>query len=337
MVVRPDDLVPRGFLGRLLAAFGLEWANLVILVGVLITSFGLDPYLNSGLWAFGAVASFSAVYVVRRSIGTQFRFHFICTLVLVTALAIALIAIQTYVTPLDALFRGYRNQLSVLVSVWVTAPLAVCIVSYRKQEEEERRRTESRFPALPTQLDEVIRKSVTEYPFYNHGVEFLVEFADPVGDSVRVTFEVTLSPVNRSNEVQHLQDIVDPAGSDIVYEYAVADGVSINTADPDYNSERGFVLIRDLEPGQEIRWTVRATSSFRTRDWEFFGSFFPSTSLSVYVKSPPQSLKVSFISFLSKKVDPKQLPNGDITFETREGILPFQGLKLVWQPRTPPS
>jgi hypothetical protein len=128
---------------------------------------------------------------------------------------------------------------------------------------------------------------------------------------------------------------VDPAGSDIVYEYAVADGVSINTADPDHNSERGFVLIRDLQPGQEVRGTVRATSTFRTRDWEFFGSFFPSTSLSVYVKPPPSSLKVAFISFLSEKVDPKQLPNGDVTFETREGILPFQGLKLVWQPRTP--
>jgi len=327
-LLKPDDLLPKSYLSRLLGEFGLEWANLVILVGVLISLFGLDRYLNAGLWAFGAILSFSGVYLVRRSIDGRFLRYFLCAVALIVAAAAGIVLMSIYWGPIGTRFLQHRNVFSFVLSILATVPLAVCIISYRKQEEEN-------LPALPLALQRMVDTSVLKFPFYNRGVEFLVEFDEPAGDAVRVTFEVTLNTVNRTNKVQRLQDIVDPAGSDIEFEYATVDGVHIDADDPDYRSERGFTLVRDMQPRQEIRWTVKASSNFYRRDWEFYGSFFPSTSLSVYVKAPPKGLRLSFISFLPKKIDARQLENGDMVFESHEAVLPFQGLKLVWQPRAP--
>jgi hypothetical protein len=325
-VERAEELVPRGFLSRLLAEFGVEWTNFVLVVGVLISSFSLDRYLNAGIWTFGAIASFSIVYLLRRSIDGRFPYYFMWAATFILLVTIAIFIASLNARSIGILFQQYRNLSTLLLSIAITVPVAECIISYRKQEEEG-------FLDLPKELQELIQASVLESPFYNRGVEFVVEFAEPSDGLVRVTFEVTLLPFNRSKRVQRFQDVVDPAGSNNTNQYAMVDGVSINTDDPDYKSDRGFTLVRYMDPGQEIHWTVKVTSTFYQRDSEFFGSYFPSTSLLVLVKAPPTALRVSFISFLHKKVDPKQLPNGDLIFEWRDGILPFQGLRLLWEPR----
>jgi hypothetical protein len=325
-VVKPEEVLPRGFLSRLLAEFGVEWTNFVLLIGIVISSFDLDRYLNAGIWTFGAIVGFSIVYLFRRSIDGRFAYYFRWAAAFILLVAISIFSAVLNVGTIKPELQQYRNVLTLILSVAITIPVAVCIISYRKQEAEI-------LLDLPDELQTLIHSSILESPFCNRGVEYIVEFAEPHDGLVRVTFEVALRPFNRSKRVQRFQDVVDPAGSNSTYHYAIVDGVNINTDDPDYRSDRGLTLVRYMDPGQEIHWAVKVASTFYRRDSELFGSYYPSTSLSVLVKAPPRSLRLSFISLLHQKVDPRQLPNGDLIYEWHNGVLPFQGLRLIWEPR----
>jgi hypothetical protein len=212
--MNPAEVVPRGLLGRMLAEFGTEWTNLVLLTGVVISSFGLDRYLNAGIWTLGAVSTFATVYVFRRSIDARFTYYVRYSLggVLIIVVGV-LVVLGATKTDLATVFRQYRNVATLVLAIVITAPVAVCIISYKKQSVEE-------LLELPGQLESLVTRSVLQSPICHRSVTYIIEFGEPAAGLVEVTFEVTLLPYNRSQRIQNLQDVIDPAGDNNVYLYA---------------------------------------------------------------------------------------------------------------------
>lgn len=318
--------IPGGFLNQLLRAFGIEWTHLVILSGVAFSSFGLQGYVNPGIWILGTVMSFSIVYLFRWRITGNFPKVFVWTgLSILVGLALPAFVLFKLGQEIPAFLRASTDIATAYLSMVVGIPVGIGILSYRAQDEFLR-------TPLPGPLENAVKDSVLNSDFIHERADYEIEFRKGQGDEVVMHFNVVMHVENRLKQAATYRDIFDPAGRNKSFQHAEIDGSSINQQDPERLSLRGLHLSYDAAAGQKFRVAVSGASTFHGRDSELVGVYFPCAQLSLLIRKPPSTLQVHVQSLLRRKVDPKTLPNGDLTLEWREGLLPFQGVRLFWEP-----
>ena len=319
--------IPEGFLSRLLNEFGIQWTHLVVLSGVVFTSFGLQTYLDAGVWILGTIGSFGLVYLFRYQISGNFLKTTIWSF---TALAAGILVgwgllsvSHQNVGP----FMQTRTKWSTLyISVIVGVPLGIMILSYRLQDEFLR-------SPLPPALA-AAAKNLSQLNFVHEEVSYIISLRRDRTDDVIMTFEVTMNLVNRSKRTALYQDSFDPAGRNKRFVSATINGSRVNEEDWDRRTQRGLKMEYEAAPGEKFRVVVIGESTFYSRDNELVGVYLPCNILSIRIKRPPDDLMVHIESLLPQKVDAEHLPTGDLLFQYSGGVLPFQGTRIFWEPRT---
>ena len=316
--------IPSGFLGRLLREFGIEWTHLVVISGVVFSSFGLEKYLNPGIWILGTVASFSVVYLFRLRIKGNFPTVFFWSiLIIVAGLASPLIYLLHTGEDVAVFLKTWTEVGTLYSSIIIGVPLGVSILSYRAQEEFLR-------TPLPAVLDKAAKESVSQSDFVLERAAYQIQFSNHSGNEVVMRFDVNIEAVNRLNRPATYNGIFDPAGRNKRFHYASIDGSPLNEQDPDRLTKRGLIVSHEVAANGKFLISVSGESTYYDRDSEIVGVYRPCAAFSLLIKVSP-GLSVNVQSLLRKKVDPRKLANGDLLVEYNDGLLPFQGMRLFWE------
>ncbi|HWF07363.1 MAG TPA: hypothetical protein VG297_02810 [Bryobacteraceae bacterium] len=318
--------IPESFLSRLLNEFGLQWTHIVVLSGVVFSSFELEQYLNPGIWILGTVAALSVVYLFRHQITGNFGrtavWALIAAFVVLAAPCGALIATHKDVLNL---LETWKKTSSLYLALALGIPLGVMILSYRAQ-------ADFRWEPLPQALATAV-KQVAQCDFIHEAVQYSLHLRHDAQGGVILRFEVVMDVLNRSKRPALYQDYFDPAGRNKRFLSAEIKGKQIPEDDPDRIYQRGLALSHNAAPGERFRVAVTGESTFHESDSELVGVYFPCCRLSLKVARPPDDLRVHVVSLLPEKVDPEPHRTGDLMFEYAKGVLPFQGTRIFWAPR----
>ena len=187
---------------------------------------------------------------------------------------------------------------------------------------------------MPTALQRATR-DLALIQVYNELIEYDISL-DLVGSSdVRLHFVTHMVVANRSSSVVDYRDVFDPVGRDNEFIAMAIDGIGIDPNDRDYIYGRGRQLFQRLQPGQRLDVRVEGASTFHAQDDELIGTYLPCERMIIRLAPPPSGLSVSFQSLLDGKIDVQQRVDGSRVFETKRGLLPFQGARLTWTVDTP--
>src|SRR5579864_773699 len=160
--------IPEGFLSRLLQEFGLQWTHLVILSGVIFSSFDLQKYLNSGIWILGTVASFSLVFLFRHQITGNFpKVALFAGAVLVGGLLTPWVVLSLCHFDPATVIQGWSKLATLYIAAVAGIPIGTIILSYRAQEEF------LRLPLPPVLA--TAAKSVSQSPFIHESVSYTIQ------------------------------------------------------------------------------------------------------------------------------------------------------------------
>lgn len=319
--------IPSGFLGRLLQEFGIEWTHLVIISGVAFSSLGLKDYLNPSIWILGTVVSFSLVYLFRLNITGNFPKVALWTgSAMLAGVAVPLIILVTKRQDIAELLKAWTDLATGYLSIVLGIPVGIAILSYRAQDEFLR-------SPLPAVIEQAAKESVSQSDFVHDRAAYQIQFKPAANGDMVMRFDVTMDVVNRLKRRAVYRDIFDPAGREKRFFYAAINGTQLNEQDPERLSQRGLVLSHEVGANEKFQVVVSGESTFYTRDSEIVGVYFPCACLSILIRKPPDGLAVHVQSLMRKRIDPKPLPTGDLLVESAEGVLPFQGVRLFWEPR----
>jgi TIR domain len=183
---------------------------------------------------------------------------------------------------------------------------------------------------LPPALSKAVRETSQcdlIYQRVRYRIEFRMLKREPI-----MRFTVTMDVLNRSRRQSEYRGIFDPAGRDKKILHATINGSAIDVRDPDRIFTRGLQIIHEAKPNEKFEIVVSGESTYHERDSEIVGAYRPCNHLEVIIKKPPASLTVNVQRLLPKRVETRTLPNGDLSFDYPDGVLPFQGTRIYWQP-----
>jgi TIR domain len=183
---------------------------------------------------------------------------------------------------------------------------------------------------LPPALSKAV-KEASQCDLIYQRVRYQIEFRMLKREPI-MRFTVTMDVLNRSRRQSEYRGIFDPAGRDKKILHATINGSTIDVRDPDRNFTRGLQIIHEAEPNEKFEIVVSGESTYHERDSEIVGAYRPCNHLEIIIKKPPVSLTVNLQRLLPKTVETKTLPNGDLSFDYPDGVLPFQGTRIYWQP-----
>jgi hypothetical protein len=321
--------IPEGFVRKLLDAYGLQWTHLVIISGVVFSSFGLEAYLNPGIWILGTVASFGLVLLFRSEIQGKLSFPraaaIAAAIIIVGSVVFVLVGDDRPHQNLAQFTKAHSDLVTVFFAVLVALPVGTAILSYRASDE-------LKYEPLAPHLAEAVKTSVAHSAFAHDSVSYVIQLSYPgeAADLPGVVFHytVTMNVVNRLRAPATYRDVFDPAGTDRRFLYAAINGRNI-PRDADRLAARGLLLAYEAKALERFQVTVEASSIYHLRDNELVGTYLPCERLSITLKAPPEGLSVDVQSLLSTKVDATELETGDLVWE-HEGLLPFQGARIHW-------
>jgi len=269
------------------------------------------------------------VYLFRYQISGNFpKVAVVAGLAILVMTAAPLFLFGAANTSIPSFLKSHTEPATLYLSLVLGVPLGVLILSYRSQDEFLR-------SPLPDTLAKAVNESLRMSEFVHERVDYIIELVSSGDSHIVLRFDVTMNLINRSKRQATYRDIFDPAGSNRRFLYASINGRGVNYEDPERLSERGLHLEYDAKPGENFQVAVKGESTFDLRDSEMVGTYLPCAALSILIRRPPDSLRVSIQSWLSKKVDPRRLESGDLLFEYLDGVLPFQGTRIFWEPRQP--
>jgi hypothetical protein len=338
--------IPESFLGKLLGAYGLQWTHLVIISGVAFSSFGLERYLNPGIWILTTVAAFGVVFLFRAQIERRVTFPVAAAAGLVLVGAgfggLVLAADPTRHQSLGTFMEVHSTVATLYLGLLVGIPVGIAILSFRSQET-------FRYAPLTPKLALALNETVAHAPFALDTAMYVIDLQlehsttsgglsthSGSGSPQRILFHYTvnMAVVNRLAERVTYTDVFDPAGDDKSFVYATLKGKKVQM-NPERLSGRGLHLTYEAEPSERFEVFVEGQSTFHVRDSELVGTYLPCEHLRIMIRRPPDGIAVQVQSLTPKPTDVEELPNGDLMWEHAQGILPFQGARVFWEPAQP--
>lgn len=317
--------LPSGILEKVLKRYGLEWTQVVVLSGVVFSSFALDRYLNPGIWILGCVGTFAALIPYAPHVTRNLRK---ATLISLTVLACVFGAPGIYiaVSPigLGSLYENNRNVATLYTSVGLTASVAAVLICYRAQPENQ-------YVALPVPLDRAMT-SIKSASFVHERVDYDISFALEA-DRVLFTFRVEMQLLNRSLKAARYEDIFGPAGRVTEFHTAEVAGSPQNLDDWNNLSKRGLHLQYLAGPGEKFTVVLSATCHYNLTDSETVGTYLPCADIRVKVEPPPEGLGVQLQPRVENARPIERLADRSLAFSHSDGLLPYQGVRIYWFPK----
>ena len=315
------------FIDAVLSEFGTEWTQLTIVFGVVISV--MDLKLDPGIWVLGTALSFLICYLFRRSIGGRFA------LTVFGGIALAFTAwllLEAFWAELSTqIEEGNRRKVwTLLMSMLVALPIGFAILSYRKQEH-------FRIVPLPRALSDNVARQIDHAEVLYCDVEYNIWIEQPksLQDSgeVKITFQMKFKMVNRKRTTIEHEVEIDPAHkSDLAFHHLLIDDVALDTEDKKIEYGHGLKPKIPLKPGESATLDVKASAILAEIGSESYSTYMPADRLKITIAKVPSSLNVQVVEWTSLKVDSQV--NDDVRiYSFPQGVLPFQGIRLMWFPR----
>lgn len=325
--LEPDDEI-RPALNRVFDAYGVGSTNLILISGVFISTLGFSQRIDAAVWIVSVFAGFSFMYMFRAHVPHNLLRAATASILLSMLFVVpALVVVLTQgLVELESYFRFDVKLSTAYVALGISLPAALLLLSYRQHDQ-------SRAP-LSRKLALLVKRNVTENDFIYRKVVYKIRF-EIRDNSVYLQFRITVHAASRAKSVAKYTGIFDPAGADPRFHFAKLNGMELDTSDPDRRTIRGYMLSYDCPPEGEFMIDVAAESRFNTRDSEYISAFRPTEDCRIEIERLPPSLVVDVQSMLIDKPEPRRLEGGGVAYEMTGGFLPHQGLRLLWNIRTP--
>lgn len=315
-------LVPDGFLKQVLDEFGVQWTHIAVLSGAMLSVFGLERYLNAGVWILVTIAAFCAVFIFRRQISGNFPRAVLFSASAVVFLILApLLYLRRNGTPIPDWIQDNRLAATTYMGAAVMLPLAYLILSYRVQEEQ--------FGGpYPKQIRAAIRAEVVELPFYRKDQVYSLEVLNVDGDLLTMRMDLSYVLVNRTKSARESAPGVAPGLRKITPRRVVIGGKDIDLADPEIMTERGMRVARTFPANSETDVRFVVDVEYRVRDNDLYTSWLPVTNLTLKVTNEfPVSFH--FEHLMQGRVDP-MVDGATTTYHVDRAVLPYQGFRMTW-------
>jgi hypothetical protein len=325
------EVLPEGLTRSFLKEFGFEWTQISLLSGVLVSSFSLQRYVNPGAWAIAVIGSFGIVYTFRRQIGGNFpRTALIAGIGAILLLVPGGLLVGSRSGDVLQTLERWRTWTTLYVAFGVCIPLAIVVLSYRKQE------TLYGGP-YPEPIQDAIEACIVKSEFYRVDQTYEVEVLRHEDSTIRLRVLVSYTLVNRT-KVDHKRtaEYSAPSPERVTFLRAEVDGNALDIADRDYHTARGLVIPLSIPAGKRVRVLLEAEETFSDKGGEMFTAYMPTTALTVRIGNPIASLRVDCESLLPEKVTPT-VEGHWRTFSWSKGVLPFSGFRLYWYPLHVPT
>lgn len=316
----------RGIMG----SFGGSIPQISTVIGIVIGSLGLPKYFDAGAWTIIAVLSFSLVYLYRRYIPRT-----VPTASLLVALLFLISGVVGYalwksgvVSHDPSVWSETAKRLSsAYLALTITLPVAVLITSYQRQEEVLGL-------TFPRKIEKAARDQLVTVPFYKSKIilQTTVEKVDEQG-AVLVN-DMWYRVTNRTKRKQEWKMEYGFSDNKAEIEIAEANGEAIPQDDiaRKYRYDDGVLIPREIGPKKSLQVHFRVRQRYRLEDGEIYSSYTPATDLTVKVENPFNEIEFYLESLYGP--DPKKEATGTTqTMSLREGVLPYQGVRVKWRRR----
>jgi hypothetical protein len=321
-------LVPNGFLSQVLDEFGLQWTHIAVFSGLVFGTFGLDKYFNSAAWMVTTIIAFSIVFLFRRQVTG--RFPVVALLGVLTAAILLLAGYWTAISHSSThRVTDYLQAHATLATVFLAAstmlPGAFMILSYRRQE------TLFGGP-FPAELRQAILSNLVDLPFYKRRQSYTFRVVAVEAQSIWIELTLSYVVINRTKSEREWTFGLTPSLKKVEVMSARIDNKDLDVDDPEYISERGFLLTREFPPNSEFAVEFVARWQYHITDADIFISYLPTTDFELIVLNPFPALRVVVQSLLAKKAEPEKIQGG-VRYKSDGATIPYQGFKLSWMPR----
>ena len=228
-------------------------------------------------------------------------------------------------------FAGWLKEHPILTNSYLSfltsIAIACLITSYRKQEK-------MLGLVYPNAIEHAIRDQLHSLDFYKESVLFSILLAEVDNDWVRFVTELSYVVVNRtdSDKVWHLQYKFDRntgRAQEIKFNEE-----PINLENP--NLDVAIGIPKTIKAGQRAKVYFRVEERFRSRDSEFYTSYYPATDLKVVVHYEPskttvQPEQIRFYFDVLHFSDSGEVRGKHERAVHIKGILPYQGVRVNWR------
>jgi hypothetical protein len=198
----------------------------------------------------------------------------------------------------------------------------------------ERRPRQTRV-SFPGPIESAVENQLYERTFYKTDVKFDITVEES-GGRLRFLTKMSYGVVNRMGE---------PAEWWTEYNYDVATGrilkatfndTVIDPSLPDARGGRGLSFPYQLGPREAGRAYVEVEELFDFEGSNLFTSYYPATDLEFLVRWAVDGLQFDANAlYFWKRTIPVNRTTGQIRVQFKDGLLPYQGLRLRWTRRRP--
>ena len=231
---------------------------------------------------------------------------------------------------LDTAF-GVEITLIIVLFLAAAVFLVLWLSAQRQRHSETDGRVDGHHHApYPPSLATAVSR-VGDADVFNEAVEYNIELR-PTNGRVEFHNRARMSVFNRSDHRSTYYDIFDPAGTDNRFLSATVDGSPLDPDDPANRTGLGFQVKRELDSGQRLTVEVNLMTMFEKRDSELIGSYLPCARFLIVLKAPPTGFRVNFQELVTGPIQMNYEPSGDRRVEYLGGVLPFQGVRMSWEP-----
>lgn len=312
------------FFNGILKEFGTNIPQISIIITVIIGSLGFSQLFNAGAWTITTLLCFSVIFIFRRQISSNvkaygiFSFLFILLGILLPLLSFTKAEIINIVNNQHILFSAYT-------SFFITIPLAIIIVSYRKQETEHGL-------TYPNEIQQAINNQILKSSFYKKEIKYIITFKELNTDHVLIQTFLKYTVVNRTkNENKWIAQLRTDDKTFMMKEFSINEE-EVFFKDEKYRVNNGFRFEQMIPPKGEKIFQFLAEAKYPISGSEFYSTWDIATDEIVEIINPFEDIILNFEirhdryseESLVKKMDNKYI------IEFKDGLLPYQGLRLNW-------
>ena len=318
------EIGPTGLFDSFLKRFGTTSPQIAVISSAIIVAFGFENQIDVGVWTVVWILTFVVSYLVSDLLPRSTKNAVVFCLVFLLVFAIGAYLVRR-LSP-DEFDQAVANKvvLSAITAYAFAQPTAVLLAAYQYL-------ARSRGMPLPALLAETAEREIWGAEFYRDDMRYEVDFMEINDKFVKIKTALSYKVTNRMFEKRkYPMTLQYYSGRGEVTKFNI-DHNRVQTA-PNDITQLGLRYEIDI-PARQTRFVdTELIEELPTVSWEMFGTFYPTTKLLLIVRNNlPDKIRVEVEHFSSHTPESNRQGN-ETTYVINDGLLPFQGFRLYWQP-----
>lgn len=185
----------------------------------------------------------------------------------------------------------------------------------------------------PKMIERIIQRQFGQGAFFKTNIIYEVEFSKLLSDFVIINTKFSYDITNFSAKSQSRTTYFRTGEHNSqVISFKINNENKIYLNDPCFHTAHGFTVNHTIKPHETVSIYWHVMSHYHLIDSEFYITEVPSADLMLTVINDFDNIELSFEPNYYRDVHPLQ-KSKDITFSIKEGLLPYQGVRMNWKPK----